>query len=342
MSPQKRNVVLLYDAQAEESKSPDQKDALIQAEAVGRALKELGWEPIPMPFTPDFGRFRGRLSALAPIFVFNLVESVFGQGRLIFLASAFLDVAGFPYTGSGTECLYMTSNKMMAKRVLAAEGISTPEAFSAREVRGAERSLDGEYIIKSLWEHASIGLGEDSIVRARHTRELEEHLRTRRQAMGGEWFAEAFIEGREFNLSLLAGGGNDPEVLPQAEIRFDAFPPGKKRVVDYRAKWDEESFEFRNTPRCFDFPHEDQPLLAVLSDLALRCWEIFDLRGYARVDFRVDRSGRPWILEVNANPCLSPDAGFAAAALRAGIGFPLVVARIIEDMKRGFHGRLDA
>jgi D-alanine-D-alanine ligase len=64
--------------------------------------------------------------------------------------------------------------------------------------------------------------------------------------------------------------------------------------------------------------------------MALRCWKLFDLKGYARVDFRVDQEGRPWILEVNANPCLSPDAGFSAAALRAGLTFPDVLCRIIN------------
>ncbi|MCX5821807.1 MAG: D-alanine--D-alanine ligase, partial [Deltaproteobacteria bacterium] len=75
---------------------------------------------------------------------------------------------------------------------------------------------------------------------------------------------------------------------------------------------------------------QDASLLALLKDMALRCWKLFDLRGYARVDFRVDREGRPWILEVNANPCLSPDAGFSAAALRAGLTFPDVLGRIIN------------
>ena len=53
------------------------------------------------------------------------------------------------------------------------------------------------------------------------------------------------------------------------------------------------------------------------------------LRGWARVDFRVDGSGRPCILEVNANPCLSPDAGFAAGLERAGIAYPDAIARIV-------------
>ena len=154
-------------------------------------------------------------------------------------------------------------------------------------------------------------------------------MEARCEALGGACLAEAYIDGREFNLSLLAGEGG-PEVLPPAEIRFDAYPPGKVRVVGYRSKWEEGSFEFANTPRTFQFSAQDAPLLSQLKELARRCWNIFDLQGYARVDFRVDGAGRPWILEVNANPCLSPDAGFSAATLRAGLTFPDVLTRIIR------------
>jgi D-alanine-D-alanine ligase len=145
---------------------------------------------------------------------------------------------------------------------------------------------------------------------------------------GAPWFAERFVEGREFNLSVLDGpdGG---VVLPAAELIFTDFPEDKPRIVGYAAKWDEDSFEYRNTTRSFDAAPVDAPLLAELALMARRCWDVFALRGWARVDFRVDRAGRPWILEVNANPCLSPDAGFAAAVGRAGLTFAGAVQRIL-------------
>jgi D-alanine-D-alanine ligase len=147
----------------------------------------------------------------------------------------------------------------------------------------------------------------------------------------GDCFAESYVHGREFNLSVLAGAGG-PEVLPPAEIVFEAYPEGKPRIVGYRAKWDETSFEYTHTVRRFEFAGADAPLIGALGSLALRCWDLFGLRGYARVDFRVDESGGPWILEVNANPCISPDAGFVAAAERAGLSFEHVVERIVDDL----------
>ncbi len=143
-------------------------------------------------------------------------------------------------------------------------------------------------------------------------------------------FAEQFITGREFNLSVLAGP-NGPQVLSPAEIDFSAFPPGKPRIVGHKAKWQADSFEFNNTPRRFDFAPADAPLLDELHRLAANCWMLFDLHGWVRVDFRVDAQGQPWILEINANPCLSPDAGFAAALEREGVPFDQAMRQIVAD-----------
>jgi D-alanine-D-alanine ligase len=122
-----------------------------------------------------------------------------------------------------------------------------------------------------------------------------------------------------------------PQVLPPAEIDFSGLAAGKPRIVGYRAKWKADSPEYQATPRRFDFAPADRPLLDELAELARSAWQCFGLRGYARVDFRVDRQGRPWILEVNVNPCLSPDAGFAAAVDRAGLPFCQAIARILHD-----------
>ena len=113
--------------------------------------------------------------------------------------------------------------------------------------------------------------------------------------------------------------------------------------MGHRAKWDEQSFEYHHTPPRFDFPPADQPLLERLTGLARQCWDLFGLRGYVRVDFRVDAAGRPWILEINANPCLSPDAGFAAALAQAGISFAEAVRCILADAGDcpNFHSATD-
>ena len=320
-------LIAVLHGEVPENAGKDERDVLVQVGFVSRDLAAMGHEAVTVPVSLNLAETARVLARLRPALVFNLVESLAGRGSLIHLVPALLDSLKIPYTGAATEAMVLTSNKVLAKKWLDAAGLATPPWFTAAE-RREKLSIEGPWLVKSVWEHASIGLDEDSVIPEASRERLLAEMAARREALGGSCLAEAFIAGRELNLSLLAGS-NAPEVLPPAEIRFDAYPPGKVRVVGYRSKWDEDSFESIHTPRTFAFPEQDGPLLERLRGLALRCWELFDLKGYARVDFRIDGEGRPWILEVNANPCLSPDAGFHAAALQAGLTFPDVLRRII-------------
>lgn len=324
-------IVILYSELTPEA-GQDELDVLAQIDVVADALSQMNHDLRVLPFSLNLAEVSRKLQAARPTLVFNLVESVNGSGRLIYLAPALLDSLQMPYTGSATEAVFLTSNKVIAKKMLQAAGINTPDWFRHKDGNGDPMpGPDGTFIIKSVWEHASVGLDEDSVVQVPDRTSLVREIDRRRADMGGEAFAEEYIDGREINLSVISDGLGQPVVLPAAEIRFDRFPDGKKRVVGYRAKWEIESFEYRHTPRCFEFTQEDRPLLDQLEDIARRCWRLFGLGGYARVDFRVDRAGIPWVLEVNTNPCISPDAGFAAACKEAGLGLRQMVARIIEE-----------
>jgi D-alanine-D-alanine ligase len=112
---------------------------------------------------------------------------------------------------------------------------------------------------------------------------------------------------------------------------FSTFPNGKPHIIGHRAKWHETSFEYHHTPRSFRFPEKDRPLIEHMKRLALICRRLFGLRGYVRIDFRVDDAGQPWILEINTNPCLSPDAGFAAAVQEAGMEYDDAIGRIVQS-----------
>jgi D-alanine-D-alanine ligase len=323
-------IVLLHDKLSATARE-DELDVLVQAEAIEEALAALGHTAERLPFSLDLARVTAALRDCQPDRVFNLVESVEGHGRLVFLAPALLDNLGLPYTGAGTEAMFTSSSKLLTKRLLRGAGIPTPPWVTLGEpIRTT--APPGRYIIKLVWEEASVGLEEDAIVDVASSAILNDRLTQRAELLGGDVFAEAYIAGREFNLSVLAGP-DGPEVLPPAEIQFVDYPEGQPRIVGYRAKWDAGSFEYHHTPRCFDFPAQDRPLLAELCRLARACWDLLGLRGYVRVDFRVDEAGQPWVLEINANPCLSPDAGFAAAAQRAGLSPADMIARILADAR---------
>jgi len=325
MSGGARSQVAVLTPALSESASLDDQDTLIEAETVSRALEELGYEAVSVPFSLDLERAAAALRELSPAFVFNLIESVDGDGRLIFLAPALLEHLKLPYTGAGLDAMYLTSNKLLTKERLSSHGIATP-AWCVLPC--AEPPWPGPFIVKSIWEDASIGLDDDSVVADREA--LKRLWERRRAEPGAPFFAEAYVEGRELAVSVVAGP-RGLEALPIAEILFQGYPEGKPRIVGYPSKWVHDSFEFQNTPRCFDLPAEDGPLLERLGEISKRCFELFGLRGYARVDFRVDAAGEPFVLEVNPNPCISPDGGLAAAAQRAGLTLTELVARIVRS-----------
>ncbi len=332
-------IAILHNAVPKDA-PPEDQDTLVQVEAVAGALARLGHESTTVACTLDLAAMREELLRQRPDVVFNLVESLAESDSLAYLPPAVLDALGLPYTGNCTEAQFLTAHKVFAKHRMLEAALPTPAWICVGWVERSEphqqsAELQGElgertWIIKGLWDQGSRGMEDDAVLKGLGRAEVQERLARRTARTGRPCFAEEFIEGREFNLAMLADR-TGPQTLPPAEIEFSAYPPDKPRIVGHRAKWQPDSFEYRNTIRRFDFTLADEPLLEQLRHWALRCWEVFQLRGWVRVDFRVDAAGRPWILEVNTNPCLSPDAGFAAALARASLSFDEAIRRIVED-----------
>jgi D-alanine-D-alanine ligase len=335
-------LAVVYNA-VENTSRPDERDVLIQADAVQDALKQLGHRPVLLSCDLNLSAVHSRLKKIQPDLVFNLVESLNGMDRLIHLFPALLDSMRIPYSGSRSAALYFTTNKVLAKQRLMEANLPTPPWIGPYPAdlplltncletppAASGNSPAIRWIVKSLWEHASSGLHEDELVLDENVLRIRNLLPERAPQLGGACFAEAFIEGREFNLALLAGK-DGPQTLPPAEIVFEGYPDDKLRIVGYRAKWEKDSYEYHHTPRRFDFSPQDAALLLRLEQTAKKCWQVFGLGGYARVDFRVDADGQPWILEINSNPCLSPDAGFAAAVRQSGLTFAEAIERILSD-----------
>jgi D-alanine-D-alanine ligase len=308
---------------------PDEQDTLISAEAVAEALAQGGHEVSQAPFRPDLNSFRKMLAREAPDLVFNLVESVFGAGLYSSLAPAMLDRLGVPYTGGTAAGFAATTDKIFGKTVLRAAGLPTPDWSEPPDWPGLEEAC--AYIVKASDEDASVGLDDGAVVpgaavRARAQASAKRH--------GGRWFAERYVEGREFNIAVMQQDGAGPRVLPMAEMVFADWPKDKPRIVGWDAKWEDGSAGWNHTVRKFGVERDEPALAASLTALTKAAWSLFSLTGYARVDFRVDAQGRPLILELNPNPCIAPDAGFAAAAAEAGMDYAELIARIVAAARR--------
>jgi D-alanine-D-alanine ligase len=314
---------ILYN-QPGENALPDELDVLDQVKYIENNLMELGIETCRKGITLNFMNEVAELAADKPDFVFNLVESINNKGELCYFVPALLNMYNIPYSGNPVEAMFITTSKALTSRTLKKAGIKNPGGYSPSQYN--QLVPGNRYIIKPVWEDGSLGITGDSVFV--YTPEMSGKLKTYKDT---HWIIEDFIDGREFNISVLAGD-NGPEVMPAAEMVFHNYESHMPRIVDFRAKWEEGTFEYENTRR--EFPNEKlNPLLKErITWAALECWKVFGLKGYARVDMRVDNNEIPFVIEVNANPCMSPDSGLVAATTAAGLPFSVVLKRIINDL----------
>lgn len=319
---------LVYSGAADDS--ADNQDTLLQLEEISTLLKSLDIETYELAFNASIGDIERRLAMLKPDFVFNLVETLNGTDSLIYLAAALYEAMKIPYSGCSAISLAMLASKIRQKKMLRLAGLPTADFFcdeTETDFSAGPCYSGGPWIVKSDSEHASVGMSSDSVVQT--VAEAKQTIEQKRSTFGGTWFAERFIDGREFNLSLLPIDNGQLRVLPAAEICFVNFPEDKPKIVDYAAKWDTESEVYHATQRSFEFTPGDKSLLLNLEKICHQCWPLFGLSGAARIDFRIDANGKPWILEINANPCLSSDAGFMVAAKKAGLSAQHVIKQLL-------------
>jgi len=294
---------------------PEDLDTLIAAEAVAAALQARGHQAEQAAFREE--TLQKLLTERHPDIVFNLVEGVDGQGRLAPKAPEMLAALGQRFTGVSAKAMAVTNDKPLTKMMLRQAGLATPGWAVPPDWAGLD---GGRWIVKSALEDASLGLDDGAVVEGSQVLKRAADCVAR---FGGDWFAERYIEGREFNIAVLDG-----RVLPMAEMRFERWPEGKPRIVGYDAKWEEDSAGWNGTVRVFGVEQHEPRLADALRGTCEQVWKLFGLTGFARVDFRVDQNGVPLILEINTNPCISPDAGFAAAAAEAGMSYEDLIEAI--------------
>ena len=301
----------------------DEQDTLYSAASVAEALEKHGHQAPQAAFAPDMAFLKGLLDRHRPDVVFNVVESVFGAGIYSSLAPAMLDRLGVPYTGATAAHFAATTDKPFGKNVLRVGGVVTPNWAVGPDWDGLDPGAT--YIVKAADEDSSVGIDDNSVVRGFEVRARAEFCR---QKFGGRWFAEQYVDGREFNIAVMAGD-HGPRVFPLAEMCFNTeWPDGKPKLVSFAAKWEEGTFDYNGSQRQFGCETAEPALGRALIDTTKKIWSLFSLRGYARVDYRVDADGMPWALEINPNCCISPDAGFAAAAEEAGIPYDELINRV--------------
>ncbi len=317
-----KHAIILHNPVTNSSKE-DELDVLNQAIFIETALKQLGYSSQRAVFDLNTNDLISLIKKSEASVVFNLVETINESGRLSFAAPAMLELFKVPFTGSDAAAIFMTTDKIVCKTILSFNKIDTP--LWAKYLSKIDPEKD--YIVKPISEDGSVGIDDALVIPGNEIKEIPKG-----------YFAEEYIHGREFNISII-GGKNKYQVLPPAEMCFsNDYYETKPRILGYKAKWDETSMEYQNTTRSFQFKDVDAELIAELKDVVGKCWEIFGLSGYARVDLRVGTDNKPKVIEINANPCIAPNSGFVAACNEGGLTYTDIIKRIIADTNQNEPG----
>lgn len=316
-------VVILY-GELSENPKPDELDVLNEVSIVKETLSTLGYQIIEMEFGLNLLKTQQDLMRIKPLLVFNLVETIDNRGELHYIAPALLEYLKIPYTGVTSDHLVITTNKILTKEILRLNEIKTPDWFYLDQYKSLDKNK--KYILKPLKEDGSLEIDENSVFSPLDSASIEKI----KQINSNNYFIEEFLDGREFNISVI-GGKQEPEILPIAEMKFHNFPEGKPKVMGFTAKWDENSFEYKNTNRTFDIDFVKTGFSEEIHNLCLKCWNAFKFKGYIRIDIRLKNNNELCVLEINGNPCISEGSGFLSAIRQAGFTYKEALERIIQD-----------
>lgn len=290
------------------------------------ALKEHGHKVSVLGVHGDLSKLIGGIRRRKPDLVFNLME-MFGKNVLGDIGVVgLLQLLAVPYTGGGPGEFYLQQDKALTKKLLAFENLRFPDfaVFSPDADLETGGNLRLPLFVKPLRCDASIGIDGKSLVH--DTREMMKRVLLIHEKVGDSALAEEFVEGREFHVGVL--GNQNPQAFPPIEIDYSGLPADKPHVLDAKAKWAENSVEYKGTRSVLaDVPDE---LRARLQKVSVEAYRALRVRDYGRIDLRLTETGDIYVIEVNASCYLEKSSEFATAAAAAGIDYPTLVNRIAE------------
>jgi D-alanine-D-alanine ligase len=291
------------------------------------ALNSLGYKTTVFNVDSDMVRMIDYLREEKPDLVFNIVECVENESIQEMNVAGVFELLKIPYTGAPPLALGIALNKPLVKEILSFHGVKTPrfQVFQPATRIVVDGSIPFPLIVKPSHEDASVGIADASVVYTPN--DLRKRIRYIFEEFGQAALVEQYVEGRELNVAII--GNREPIALPISEIDFSGLAPGMQKIVSYEAKWIHGTVAYEGTKGVCPAPLTAQQE-SRLKEIALKCYRLIGCRDYARVDFRMTKEGVPYVLEVNPNPDISDEAGFARSARAYGLSFPDIVGKIVE------------
>jgi len=293
---------------------------------VSETLRSMGHKVMPLGVVDDLAPVRKAVEAWKPHVVFNLLESFHDVGAFDQHVASFLELIRVPYTGCNPRGLTLARDKALSKTLLSYHRIPVPDFLVVRMGRKVRRPKRFAFplIVKSLTQEASIGISRASVVE--DEAHLEERVRFIHHSIGTDAIVEQFVEGRELYVGVL--GNQRLEVFPIWELRWEKMPEDGRLVMTDRAKWNTNyQKKYGVMTGVADLTAEQG---TTIQRLCKRVYRTLDLSGYARIDLRMDGTGRAYVLEANPNPQLAYGEDFAESAEHRGVSYEQLLQKIIN------------
>lgn len=287
--------------------------------ALGHEIKKLGVLDELLPIRHAIEEFK-------PHIVFNLLEEFAGQAAYDQNVVGYLELMGMRYTGCHSRGLVIARDKALSKKVLNFHRVKVPGFVVYRRGRKIAKPKRLQYpmIVKSLIEEASLGIAKASLVDS--DEKLEERVKFVHANLHTDAIAEEFVSGRELYVGVL--GNERLQVLPTWELLFKKEPPDAPRIATAKVKWDKE---YQKRHGIVSKPAKiSEDLERYIQKISKRIYRALELKGYARLDFRLSQEQELFFLEANPNPQLSQDEDFAQSAKTVGISYKKLIQRILN------------
>lgn len=295
-----------------------------------KALLSLGHTVEVVGLEHDLGPLRERLWSFKPDVVFNLLEEFKGEGLFESNIVAYLEMAGFPFTGCGSKGLMLARDKALAKKIVTYHRVRTPAFhvfFKNKPILWSDFNLKFPVIVKSATEEASMGISRTSVVEDR--KGLTREIRRVWSENNDDALVEEYIEGREIYASVIVKGGS-VKLLPLREMVFGRLPKNQPRIATERIKWD---LNYRQKYGVFTrrLPNTRASWLERLEQDIKIISSALSLRGYGRLDFRLSSEGEIYFIEANPNPQIAVGEDFADSARLAGLNYEQLINELIKN-----------
>lgn len=270
-----------------------------------------------------------RLLESEPDLIFNLAEGTIGSSREAFYPGLY-EQMGIPFTGGNASLLHLNLDKHLTKTVLASRGIRVPLGIIVTPKDHAiPKKLHFPLMIKPNSEGSSIGISQKSVVEDYST--AKKRIKEMLEEYPAGLVVEEFIRGQELSVPFIESYPG--KILDIVEHTFDLEKTGGKyNIYDYSLKQgiNEEAVHVK-CPAEINVREER----AVL-EMARKVFDLMTCPDLGRVDIRLDKSGKPFFIELNPLPSLHPNASLMLAAQKRGLEFRDVIRLIIRSAARRY------